>query len=432
VSDELPAKAIIYRLTIIKAGTAEQPPTVRTDGKAIPVQFNPTSMKLDRNNDTSTGSTTRAQRRQMPNEGHVTLTLELEYDTAEGGPDGQPLDVRIRTQDVRQFAEPPKNAPKKAPPPLRFIWGKFSFDGIVTRYSEDLDYFDGHGMALRAKVSLTITGQDPALASNAAGPGARTDDGSVPPGGAQNATGPNSPPTRTPDTAADAQDGESVQQALTRLGLDPAAWRSAMNGLSSPLGLTAGDQLHVDASVTAGAGLGVTAGFSAGVTADASAGLSAAASAGLSAAVTAGISAGAATTTGLGVSAGAVTAAGATVGGTVGASAAADAGFALAAAGGIDAAAQGVLAAQVDAGVASSRGSFAVPGSAAAAPDLSGAAGGQVSATASLSVSAGAQAGATAGARGSAGIVVRDRAQVDVRAVTFGRGVPLKPPVRPR
>ena len=270
MSGELPAKAVIYRLKVIKAGTAEHPATVQTDGNAIPVQFNPTSLKLDRNNDTSTGSTTRAQRRQMPNEGHVTLALELEYDTAEGGPDGQPLDVRMRTQDVRQFAEPPKSDPKKAPPPLRFIWGQFQFDGIVTRYSEDLDYFDSHGMALRAKVSLTITGQDPALESNAAGPGARTDNGSVPPGGAQNATGPNSPPTRTPDTAADAQDGESVQQALTRLGLDPAAWRSAMSGLSSPLGLTAGVQLQVDASVTAGAGLGVTAGFSAGVTAGAS------------------------------------------------------------------------------------------------------------------------------------------------------------------
>lgn len=425
MSDELPAKAVIYRLTIIKAGTAEQPPTVRTDGDAIPVQFNPASMKIERNNDTSGGATTRAQRRQMPNEGHALLTLELEYDTAEGGPDGQPLDVRMRTQDLRQFAEPPKNDPKKAPPPLRFIWGQFHFDGIVTRYSEDLDYFDGHGMALRAKVSLTITGQDPALASNAAGAGARTDEGSVPPGGAQNATGPGSPPARTPDTAADAQDGESVQQALTRLGLDPAAWRSAMSGLSSPLGLTAGVQLQVDASVTAGAGLGVTAGFSAGVTAGASVGLSAAASAGLSAAVTAGISAGTATTAGLGVSAGAVTTAG-----TVGASATADAGFALAAAGGIDAAAQGILAAQVDAGVAGARGSFAVPGSAAAAPDLSGGASAQASATASLSRSAGAQGAATAGAGGSAGTVVRDRAQVDVRAVTFGRGVPLKPPVR--
>ena len=441
MNNERPAKAVIYRLKEIKAGTAEKPPTVQPDGNPITVQFNPTSLKIDRNNDTSGGADTRAQRRNRPNEGHATLSLELEYDTAEGGPDGQPLDVRACTQDLRQFTEPPKDDPKKAPPRLRFIWGKLTFDGIVTRISEDIDYFNGDGLALRAKVNLTITGQDQAFESNASGPGARKDDG-TPPGGAKNATGPGSKPTSTPDTAADAQDGESVQQALSRLGLDPAAWRSAMSGLSSPLGLSAGVQLQVDASVTAGAGLGVTAGFGAGVVADASAGLSVAASAGLAAAVTAGVSAsagvaagvmsGAGIASGLGLSAGAAAAAGADVsgGGTVGASAQADAGFALAAVGGVDAAAQGVLAAQVDAGVATARGSFEVPGSATASADLSGGIG--ISAGATASLAAGATASPSAGASAAAGVVVRDRPQVDTRAVTFGRGVPLKPPVSRR
>jgi hypothetical protein len=435
MSDERPTKAVIYRLKEIKAGTAEKPPTVQPDGDPITVQFNPTSLKIERSNDTSGGADTRAQRRHRPNEGHATLSLDLEYDTAEGGPDGEPLDVRTLTQDLRQFTDPPKNDPKKAPPRMRFIWGNLTFDGIVTRISEDIDYFDGDGLALRAKVSLTITGQDEALESNAAGPGARQDDG-TPPGGETNATGPGSKPSNKPDTAADAQDGESVQQALSRLGLDPAAWRSAMTGLSSPLGLSAGVQLQVDASVTAGAGLGVTAGFSAGVTAGTSAGLSVAASAGLAAAVTAGVSAGAGVAagvtagagaaSGLGLSAGAAAAAGAGLagGGTVGASAQADTGFALAAVGGVDAAAQGVLAAQVDAGVTAARGSFAVPGSAAAPADLSGGTGITAGATASLS------AGASASA--AAGIVVRDRPQVDTRAMTFGRGVPLKPPVSMR
>ena len=71
-------------------------------------------------------------------------------------------------------------------------------------------------------------------------------------------------PTDQPDQAAAAQDGESVQQLLTRLGADPATWRSAMAGLTSPLGLTAGAQVQLDASITAGAGIGVSAGFSAG------------------------------------------------------------------------------------------------------------------------------------------------------------------------
>ena len=138
MNNERPAKAVIYRLKEIKAGTAEKPPTVQPDGNPITVQFNPTSLKIDRNNDTSGGADTRAQRRNRPNEGHATLSLELEYDTAEGGPDGQPLDVRVRTQDLRQFTEPPKDDPKKAPPRLRFIWGKLTFDGIVTRISNTL------------------------------------------------------------------------------------------------------------------------------------------------------------------------------------------------------------------------------------------------------------------------------------------------------
>jgi Contractile injection system tube protein len=454
VSDERPARAVIYRLKETKAGTAEKPPTVQPDGDPITVQFNPTSLKIERSNDTSGGAITQAQRRHRPNEGHATLSLELEYDTAEGGPDGWPLDVRSHTQDLRQFAEPPKNDPKKAPPRLRFIWGEFTFDGIVTRISEDIDYFNGDGLALRAKVSLTITGQDEAFESNAVGPGARKDDTATPPGGAQNATGPGSKPASIPDMAADAQDGESVQQALSRLGLDPAAWRSAMSGLSSPLGLSAGVQLQVDASVSAGAGLGVTAGFSAGATAGASIGLSAAASAGLTAAVTAGVSAsagaaadvsartGQALELGLPTGAGASAGAGVTGGGTVGGSAQADAGFALAAVGGIDAAAQGVLAAQVDAGVAAARGSFAVPGSTAPSADLSGGTGIPAGATASLSAGASAAADLGGGVDVSAGagvsgdavaaVVVRGRPQVDTRAVTFGRGVPLKPPVSRR
>ena len=399
MSEQRPAKAKIYRLKETKAGTAEKPPTVTVDGHPIPVQFNPTSLKIDRNNDISGGPTTRSQRRHRPNEGHATLSLELEYDTAEGGTDGKPLDVRTRTQDLRQFAEPPKDKPKQAPPRLRFVWGSFTFDGIVTRIGEEIDYFSADGMALRVKVSLTITEQNLLFESNASGQGARTDTAATPPGKAKSNTGPGSDSTRTPDTALDAQDGESVQQAMSRKGLDPAAWRSAMAGLDSPLGLRAGTQLQLDASVTAGAGLGLAAGFSAGVAAGGTVGLSAAASAGLSAGVTAGVSVGASAGVSGGASVGVSGGAGLSIGagasaGAVGASAEASAGFALSAVGGVDAAVRGVLAAQVEAGVAAARGSFAVPRA------------------------------ASAGARATPA--------VDVRAVGYGRGVPLKPPATPR
>lgn len=381
--DAHPTKAKIFRLKSPATQKSDAPPPVETDGEAIHVQFNPTSLRIQRTNDSSGGATTRAQRRQRANEGHATLSLDLEFDTAEGGPGGQQLDVRTLTQQVRQFAEPPSGGKATAAPPrMRFEWGTFRFDGIVSSLTEEIDYFAPDGMPLRAKVSLSITGQDPAFEANQSGAGARTDRSD------SSGAGPGSTPSSTPDRATSAQDGESVQQALSRLGLDPAAWRSAMAGLDSPLGLAAGAQVQVDGSASVSAGLGATAGFSAGVSAGAS----------FPAGVAAGLQVGS------GVDARVAAAAGAT--GSVAASAAAvaAAGFALSAAGGVSATTRGIAAARADAGVAVARASFAVPGPARAVGVLS------------------AQAGAGAFAT----------AAVDARASTYGRGVPLKPPARLR
>ena len=261
--NQRPHKARIFVLKELAAGTADKPATVKVTG-VITVQFNPTSLKIERNNDTSSGAVVRAQRRTQTNEGHAILSLELEYDTAEGGPDGKPLDVRKKTAEIRQFVEPPKDKTQKAPPRLRFVWGKLIFDGTVTRVSEDIDYFSNEGLALRAKVSLSITEQNLRFERNASGPGARTDSTATQPGGGQGSTGPNAPPAGNPDTAVAAQDGESLQQLLSRLGLDPETWRTAMAGLDSPLALAAGAQVQLSAAASAGAGIGVSAGFSAG------------------------------------------------------------------------------------------------------------------------------------------------------------------------
>lgn len=365
--DGRPTKARIFKLKSAPQRKAETPPPVTTEGDPIYVQFNPTSLRIQRNNDTSGGATTRAQRRQQPNEGHATLSLDLEFDTAEGGPRGQPQDVRELTGRLRQFAEPPTGNPKGPTPRLRFEWGAFHFDGIVTSLAEEIDYFSPEGMPLRAKVSLSITGQDLAFEANKKGPGARAD-GATSSSGA----GPGSLPSRRPNVAPSAQDGESLQQALSRLDLDPAAWRSAMAGLESPLDLAAGTALQVDTTATASAGIGSAAGFAAG----------ASASAGFDARLGA--------------------AAGATGSVSASASAQAGAGFALSAVGGVAATVRGVAAADAEAGVAQARGSFAVPGPSLPAGVLS------------------TRAGASASAH------------VDARAGTYGRGVPLKPPPRRR
>ncbi len=160
MSDGHPSKARIYRLKDPPASKAHDAPKPQPEGAPIHVQFNPTSLRIQRTNDTSSGATTRAQRRQQPNSGHATLSLDLEFDTAEGGPTGDELDVRDLTKELRQFVEPPSGKPKKAPPRMRLEWGALQFDGIVSSLTEEIDYFSSEGMALRAKVSLSITGQD--------------------------------------------------------------------------------------------------------------------------------------------------------------------------------------------------------------------------------------------------------------------------------
>jgi hypothetical protein len=412
-------------------GTAEKPSTLQPVGRPVPVQFNPTSLKLERNNDTSTGAKTQAQRRQQPNEGHVTLSLELVFDTAEGGPDGKPMDVRTLTAGLRQFAEPDPLHPKDARPQLRFVWGRFTFTGIVSRIGEELDYFDFDGTALRAKVSLSLTGQDEKFEANQTVPGSRDDAQSTPPGAGPPVSGPGSPPTSNPNQAAAAQAGESVQQLLTRLGADPSTWRSAMAGLTTPLGLTAGAQVQLNASISAGAGIGVSAGFSAGAAAGFGGGLTAGGSTGV--------------------------AAGGEAIGTAALSAEASAGFNFSAQGGIAAATGQAQARAASAAVAGARAGFDVPGTAGAGIGLTAGAGvaasTSASATASASASVGAGVVAAAGASldvsasGSAivaaaattveaqveaGAISRSTAAaaaaaVDPRAISYGRGVPLRP-----
>ncbi len=329
----------------------EAPDGRRPTATPIPVQFNPTSLKIDaQQRRPAAARPPRPSGASSPNEGHATLTFDLEFDTAEGGPDGQPLDVRTRTQRrpaVRRAAAGQAEAGRRRG--CGSSGARFIFDGIVTQLTEEIDYFSagrdgrcGPRSASRSPSRTCASRRTPPA------PGARDRHGGDG-AGRRRATGPGSGPTPTPDTAPRAQDGESVQQALSRARRStrrPGARR--WPAWTARSGSRPGVQVQLDASVSAGAGLGVSAGFSAGLAAGASVGLSAAASAGLAAGVTAGVSAGAGLSVGAGASAGAGLSIGAGVsagagasagagvpaGGAVGAAAQASAGFALSAVGG--------------------------------------------------------------------------------------------------
>jgi hypothetical protein len=354
------------------------------------VQFNPTSLRLQHaSNDVRGGTTELGQRAQYPSSRHVTLSFDLEFDTAEeqqftadeGTATGRPVSVRTLTAKVRQFVQPPTDDSGNAPPRVRFQWGSFIFVGIVTQVSEDLDYFALDGTPLRAKLGVTISEQNLDHERNAAGPGARDDRGATEPGGdPARPTGsagggplPGAAPGRSgtgdvEDLVA-ALEGESAQQLAARIGGNPAAWRSLMNGLASPLALAAGTPVEVGPELDVAETVGRAAGFAAGVDLSAAEGLAGAL--GLSAAV-----GGAPTPSGPVVAGPATTAAEA-------------AGLALAAAGGIAKASTQVLADASARRTAAERASFAVP----AAPTT--------------------QAGEGEG-------------ELDPRALSYGRSLPLR------
>jgi hypothetical protein len=329
--------------------------TKQSGERAIKVQFNPTTLKVARQGTQSkAGSSTKTQHVQYPSTEPATLSLELEFDTAEDySADGvaEPVDVRTRTDPLRAFLEPPAGKPAGAPPRVRFQWGKFIFLGIVTQLSEEFDYFASNGTPLRAKVGLSILGQDPKLEAAAKGTGARKDEAATQPGGIPG-PGPGRPAglggplpgatpgrsgTASPISSVSAVAGESVQQLAARVGGNPAAWRSLMTGLTSPTGLAAGAPVVIGAELGESDGLGLATGFGAG--AEASSLEALAGPLGLAAAVP-----------GTGVT-----------GSRPGTAGPTEPGFAVAAAGGISAATRLVLGRASSGAAAAARAAFEVP-----------------------------------------------------------------------
>jgi hypothetical protein len=452
--------APITSTKVEKAHILQLPAKASKDGpevgkKAVmDVQFNPMSLRISRTNNPDSAATATGPKRQHSAPQPATLTFDLEFDTAEItvksiDPKAQnaakdPRDVRQLTAQLRQFVLPSGKNKTDPPPRILFLWGSLHFPGIVTSLTEDLDYFAPNGTPLHAKLSLTITEQDLSFEANATGPGAIPFSNAVKPGQSPPGSTPGTQGTGSPTSAVSANGGESVQQLLTRTGADPSAWRAAMNGLTSPIGLAAGAQVQLDAGITAGAGMSVGAGAAvgAGVGLGVSAGFSA--SAGVSAQAVLGgalgIGASAGVSAGLGVSAGAAASAGGAVG--VGGSV----GVGVSAAGGGAANVAGSASAEVSQ-IASLGGSVAVTagGSGGESPQMSAgfvlAAGGGVAASANLVVSARADAQTISARsafevpagpiRGSLGVPAlaspsAAAAVVDARATSYGMSIPLR------
>ena len=324
-------KANLWVLKQVSAGGNGVPPKVER-GEKYEVPLNPTSLRIERRNNVDRGAVTAgAQRRQHAATEGATLSFDLEFDTSDLDA-GVDADVRRQTAKVLQFTTPPEDDRKAAPPRVEFQWGTLIIAGIMTQATEEIDYFSPEGRPLRAKVSVSITEQDLRLEKNEAGAGLKNANSASAPGN-RSPTGPGGSGTHVPDTQVKANDGESAQQLASRLGGDPTAWRSLMNGLDSPLNLAAGTTVEVGPEVMGGSSIGVSTGFGSGLPPTSSSSLSAA----------------------------------------LQPTARFDAGFVIAEVGGVTAAAQVVESAAAQQSIARARAAFVVPGGAVrpqGAPDV--------------------------------------------------------------
>ena len=221
-------------------------------GEPIDVQFNPTSLRVAISNKTTGGSQAGSQAKQKPGTGEVQVTFDLFFDTADEGETTAPVPVTKRTQIVEKFVRPKGNTPsQQSPPRVQFKWGTFQVQGVMESANIDMDLFAADGTPLRAKVSVSIKGQDPSYRYDPLPPPSAAAGGS---GG----SGSNSLPPGTPGTSGsgspigavtEALPGESLSGLASRMGLDPSAWRALAVGIGDPTSLSPGQQIPIPASL---------------------------------------------------------------------------------------------------------------------------------------------------------------------------------------
>ena len=156
---------------------------VMPNGKKVPVQFNPETLKLSyanqiqaQNNASSAPPPKKPGRgagnqaagtaaRQFVGAGPTKLSVQLWFDVSAATEAPFMVDdVRRLTAEVLYFIKPKdsagaKDASQRVPPGLRFSWVNFLFDGIVESLEESVEFFSPDGKALRAGITLNLIQQ---------------------------------------------------------------------------------------------------------------------------------------------------------------------------------------------------------------------------------------------------------------------------------
>jgi hypothetical protein len=254
---------------------------------SFPVQFNPTTLRLALTNQVEGGQSQGKQVRQHIGASSTTLSLDLIFDTADEGTTESPRSVREKTKKLERFLiAKGEGEQENAPPRIRFSWGDLIVEGVVESMTIDFEHFAANGVPLRAKVPLSIRGQDREREIKGKEDSRR---GAPGPGGAAGGLGASFGAGFSASAGIGlsasvgvgigasvgvgfgasanvgvALGGESAGEFAARVGVDPAAWRGLEIGGESSLSLSAGVEVGFNANLTASAGLGVTVGLEAG------------------------------------------------------------------------------------------------------------------------------------------------------------------------
>lgn len=215
-------------------------------GHSVEAQFNPQSLDVNYNVQTSGGDQQSSTGRQFMGTGSTSMSVDFLFDVTR--PEQDANDVRELTQKVHRFIENQTLKEGKYVLPLvRFVWGSMIFEGVVDSMDESLEFFDPEGRPLRATVTVSMSRQEMQFKTERGpqlgiGVGASIGTGAASVGGSagvrgasvEGSVGAETGPEVQPEGAANAN-ATSVQQVAAKQGKQ-GNWKeiAAESGVENP------------------------------------------------------------------------------------------------------------------------------------------------------------------------------------------------------
>lgn len=120
-----------------------------TPDTKIPVMFNPENYTVSATGQLSTDDKSNIQFDRVNLDD---FTVTLFFDSYE-----QQTDVRTKTKPIADLVKPTvEGKTTKKPPICRFMWGKFSYKGLIYKVQQEFIMFLPSGIPVRAKLTLTF------------------------------------------------------------------------------------------------------------------------------------------------------------------------------------------------------------------------------------------------------------------------------------